>query len=388
MPEESSAASNELAYGARAPNSPTSPATTLRQSIHTFEISLNESIVRQKKNKKDNKAVSTAIKKDIDVFNGKISKLASEDRAHMNRHLQWNQHTRQAEEAVSSITSEIESLGSLTQEELKMSRDKRASWDGTRRQEIMTREQLIRGKDAAQRERIAVQAEATSTQQKKDRLIARRAKLNDQYERLQSATVQGLTDKQRKNSKQAAKEIERMQAEQQLQDQISSCNQAWQESRLLVNHYMQQAQVLESAFQEQQLFPSAPRPNGRPLTPEGDLPGENRQYAATATFRSPPFGTADSTAGLRSHSSSIRQMEHRPRSTSIRSGNSHYTDFDDPDPALPIPSRVVETIREKGRKRSVVSAGGSSSSNSQRDPASPVVGNCAQESAVGKKSPV
>ncbi|KAL9132131.1 MAG: hypothetical protein Q9217_000065 [Psora testacea] len=380
------AASNELPYKNRPPYSPTSPATTLRKSISTFEASLNESNARQKRSKKENKAVSSTIKKDIDVFNGKISKLGSENRAHINRHLQWNQHIRQADEAVSSITNEIESLGCIPEEELKISRDKKASWDEARRQQTATREQLFCGKDAAYREKSAVQNEAASVQQKKDRLLARRAKLNDQLERLQSATAQGLTDKERKNSEQAAKDMERMRAEQQLQEQISSYNQAWQESRLLFSHYMHQAQDFESAFQEQQALASAPRPEERPLTPEGDLPGENPQNAAAAPFRFPTFGTADPTGGLRSHSGSIRHIDHRPRSTSLLSGNSHYTDFEDQDPAPPMPSRAVEAIRDRGRKRSGGSAGGSSGSNSQRDPASPVVGNRAQDSPHPNRS--
>ena len=387
VPAEPLAASNDLPYRARPPNSPTSPATTLRKSISTFEASYNESIARQKRSKKDNKTASAAIKRDIDVFNGKISKLSSEDRAHMNRHLQWNQHTRQADEAVSLITTEIEALGCIPEDELIIYRDKKASWEDTGRQQAATREQLFRGKDAVHREKSAIQSEATSAQQKKDRLMVRRAKLYDQRERLQAATTQGLTEKERRNSEQAAKDIERMHAEQQIQDQWSSYKQALQESRLLSSHHMHQAQIVENAYQEQQMLASAQHVGERPLTPEGDLPGENPQNAAAA-FRFPAFGTTDSTGGLRSHSGSIRHHGDRPRSTSLLSGTSHYTDFEDQDPAPPMPSRAVEAIRERGRKRSGGSAGGSSGSNSQRDPASPIVSNRSQDSPRGKRSPV
>ncbi|KAL9103567.1 MAG: hypothetical protein Q9163_001405 [Psora crenata] len=382
------APSNNLSCRGQPPHSPTSPTTTLKKSISTFEASLTESNARQKRSKKDTKTASAMIKKDIEVFNGKISKLGSEDKAHMNRHLQWNQHTRQAEEALSFITDEIESLGSIPEEELKTSQDKKAAWDKTRRQQLATREQLFRGKEAAHREKSVVQSEAAAAQQKRDRLLARRVKLNDQRERLQSAAAQGLSNKERKTSEQVTKDIERMQAEQQLQDQISNYKQALQESRLLFNHYMHQAQSVENAFQEQQILARAPRSEERPLTPEGDLPGENPRNAIAPSFRFPAFGTADSIAGLRSHSGSIRHIDSRPRSTSLLSGNSYYTDFEDIDPALPMPPRAVEAIRERGRKRSGGSAGGSSGSNSQRDPTSPLVGSRLQDSPVGKRSPV
>ena len=382
------ASSSDLPHLSHSPYSPTSPTTTLKNSISTFESSYNESCARQKKSKKENKAAGAAIKKDIEVLNGKIAKLASEDRAHQNRHLQWNQHTRQADEAVASISNVIESLGCIPEDELKVSRDKKASWDEMRRQQAASRERLFQAKQAANRDKSAVQNEATAAQQKKERLIARITKLNDQRERLQSATAQGLTEQERKNTEQASKDVERMQAEHHLQQQMKSFNQALQESRALYNQHIYQIQAIESAFNEQQMLMNMPQPQERPLTPEGDLPGENPQHAAPATSNFPAFGTPDSTSGLRSHSGSIRLGDSRPRSISLLSGNTHYTDFEDQDPAPPMPSRAVEAIRDWGRKPSGGSLGGSSGSNSQRDPASPVTGNRAQDSPVGTRSPV
>lgn len=358
--------------------------TTLRKSILTFENNVAESQARQKRSKKESKSVSAALKKDIDGFSAKIIKLGNDEKGHQTRHLQWNQHTRQAEEAIAASTSEIESLGCIPEDELHMAKEKKAEWDRIRRDQTIARESLFQGKEAALRERSSVQGEATSLQQKRERLLARRTKQNDQYERLETATTQELNDKERRTSERVAKDTEHAQYNCWANEEMARCYNASQEARHIAQNNWSQIQVIASAFDEQRSR-SGGNPMVRPLTPEGDLPGENPNSSATPAFRFPAFGTPDSSNGLRSHSNSIRHNGARPRSTSMRSGNSHYTDFEDQDPAPPIPTRAVEMIRGGGRKRSGGSGGGSSGSNSQRDPTSPIGG---KDSPVGKRSPI
>ena len=293
---------------------------------------------------------------------------------------------KQADEAISTHSSEIESLGCVPEEELMASRDSKTRWEETKRRQAATRDALLRSKDVAHREKSSIQSEAHSASQKKERLLSRKSKLNDQCGKLESATAEGLNDKERKNSEQAAKDLQRLHIEQDLQDRMTNLNQTWHDSRYSIAHFMSQAQLLDNAFQEQHILSTAATTtDGRPLTPEGDLPGENPNNAAAAAYRFPAFGTPESSGGLRSHSDSLRYSDSRPRSTSLRSGNSNYMDFEDQDPAPPMPSRAVEAIRGRGRKRSGGSAGGSSGSNSQRDPTSPVVGNYGvQDSPVGR----
>lgn len=365
------------------PSSPTSPTTTLKNSIAAFESSLSEAQIRQKRGKKDNKAASASLKKDIEVFSAKISKLGGEDKAHLNRHLQWNQHTRQADEAVASLCGEIESMGCLPEDEIRLSRERKASWDEARTHQTATRDDLFRCKESAHQEKSSIHAEATSTQQKRERLLARKSKLNDQHDRLESATSQGLDERQRKNSEQAAKDVERLQIENRSLDQLAHCQQSIQDSRYVTQQTWQQAQIVESAFHKQQRM-STPEEE-RSITPEGDLPGTVPHHTAAPAFRFPAFGSPDPPNGIRSHSGSFRHNDNRPRSTSMLSGNSVYADFEDQDPAPPMPARAVEVIRERGRKQS--GGSGSGSSGSQRDPASPVVGSAALMSP-GKRSPV
>ena len=363
--------------------SPKTPTTTLKESISAFEASLNESQIRQKRSKKDNKVTSSALKKDIDVFNSKISKIGGEDKAHQNRHLQWNQHTRQADDAVNHITGEIESLGCLPEDELSLFKERKGEWDETKDQQAVAGEDLLQDKDLAYRERSNAQNEVATSQQKRERLIGRKNKLNDQHEKLESVTTQGLDEKERKDSEQSARDLKRLHFEQQAHEQASNSQRAVQEHLYLKQQLWQQAQIVESAYHEQQMMDDSNVE--RPITPEGDLPG-TVPHQTTPAFRFPAFGSPDQPNNLRSHSSSLRHSDHRPRSTSMRSGNSVYADFEDEDPAPPMPARAVEVIRERGRKQS--GGSGSGSSGSQRDPASPVNGSVSQMSPVGKRSPV
>jgi len=371
-------------HRAHRPSSPKTPTTTLKDSISAFEASFNESQTRQKRSKKDNKATSSALKKDIDVFNSKISKLGVEDKAHLNRHLQWNQHTRQADDAVLHISGEIESLGCLPEDDLKLSRERKAEWDEAKEGQSASRQDLLQSKDFGNRERSAAQNEAVATQQKRERLTGRKSKLNDQHDKLESITSLGLDEKERKDSEQSARDLDRLHIEHKLHEQAANYQRAAQESVYLQQQVWQQAKVIENTHYEQKMKDEYRIE--RPITPEGDLPGTVPFPATAPAFRFPAFGSPDQPSGLRSHSGSLRNSDHRPRSTSMRSGNSVYADYDDEDPAPPMPTRAVEAIRERGRKQS--GGSGSGSSGSQRDPASPLVGSVAQMSPVGKRSPV
>lgn len=274
-------------------------------------------------------------------------------------------------------------MGCLPEDEIRLSKEKKVGWDEARTHQTATRDELFRCKGSAHREKSSIHAEATSTQQKKERLLARKSKLNDQHDRLESATSQGLDERQRKNSEQNAKDAERIQIEHRSLEQLGYCQRTIQDNRYVTQQTWHQAQIVESAFHEQQTM-STPTEE-RPITPEGDLPGTVPHHPVAPAFRFPAFGSPDPPNGLRSHSGSFRHSENRPRSTSMLSGNSAFADFEDQDPAPPMPARAVEVIRERGRKQS--GGSGSGSSGSQRDPASPVVGSAALMSP-GKRSPV
>ena len=296
--------------------------------------------------------------------------------------MQWNQHIKQADEAIATIERDIEILDAIPEDETKSYNQKRGQWEEARQRHQAVSDEVRRSKENAEREMSTVQSETSSARQKKERLQARKVKLNDQLEKLEAALASEGPGRDREIGQSAARELQRAKIEQDFRKEMQMVHQAWQESRYNLSQYIGQIQALQN---EQQMASPATGFEGRPITPEGDLPGENSRNSAAVAPRLPAFGTPES-GGLRSHSGSMRHSE-RLRSSSLQSGNSNYVDPDEPDPAPPMPFRAAEAIRE-ARKRSGGSAGGSSGSNSQRDPASPVGSRAQQDSPLGKKSPV
>lgn len=348
------------------------PETTMKNSIAALESSLNESQLRLKRSKKDSKAAVMTIKKEIDILHAKISKIGSDDKAHFNRHLQWNQHTRQADEATNLLSAEIEALGCVPENDSQQWKEKKAQWDESKDQQVTVREDLFRCKESANREKSAVDAEAAVTQLKRERFYIRDAKLNDQLDRLESATIQGLDEKGRREAEQVARATDRLQMEERSREQVASLLRSIQDTHNLSQQVWQQSHLVESAFKQQHRRGS-PDHAGR-VTPEGDLPVLNPHPPTSNMpgFRYPLFATPDHHTSLHSTLPSLRH-ETRPRSVSILSGNSAYTDFSDQDPAPPMPSsRAMENIR--GRQPSGSSGSGSGSVSSQRDQVSPVMG--------------
>ncbi|KAL9639163.1 MAG: hypothetical protein Q9204_001232 [Flavoplaca sp. TL-2023a] len=362
------------------PSSPTTPSTTLKKSIAAYETSLNESQARQKRNKKDHKLATAALKKDIDKNNVSIAKQNESEKGFTSRILQLSQHCKQADEALLSISDEIESLGSIPEEEMQQWEAKKAAWETTRKQLETTKEEHLRYKGAVQQERQAVDAEASSTQQKRERLLARRTKLNDQHERMQSANSQDLDVKERKEAEHAAVLAERRQAEERWSEQMTTFSRTIQETQFHTQQLLHQADMLANSIQT---------PSSLVFTAENDgAVGEDHvglgavgQGPLSSGFgvRLPAFKPADS-VGLHNGLGSFRQ-DNRPHSTSLVSGSIPHADFLDQDPAPPMPSsQAMKLIR--GRQQSGSSGSGSGSNGSQRDPTSPV-------SALGyRKSPI
>ena len=253
-------------------------------------------------------------------------------------------------------------MGCIPDSESKQWRAKKASWEQARDQRSRNREELFRCKESAYQEKSSVQAETTATQQKRERLQARGAKLNDQRERLQSATVQGLDERERKESEQAAKARERQQVKDRTTEQIAVCYRSLQEVQYQSQQSWYQARIIEDAFHQQRMMGMSS--DTEPMTPEGDVPGTIRPTPGTSSFRFPPLGSPDA---LRY---AFIRHEARPRSTSVLSGNSHYTDFSDQDPAPPMPVRTMPTVDRQQSGSSGSSDRGSG--GSQRDPTSPI----------------
>ena len=316
-------------------------------------------------------------------MNAKISKIGNEDKAHYNRHLQWNQHYRQADEAIELISSEIDSMDAIPEEEEKLWQETKAKWEEAKEQESSVREELSQCKQNVQREKSATQAEALAVQQRNERLQVRATKLNDQLERLRSATNHDQSERQRIKAEQAARATDRQQIEDRNREQIAQFQRSIQEVQYHTQQCRNQAQMLESAFHQPALVAAA-SPADR-LTPEREASG-TPAHPATSTvsggFRFPAFSSQDYSTNVFGNRVPSRS-ETRPRSRSLLSNNSVYMDFPDQDSAPPIPpSRVMEATNE----RQFSGSSGSGSVGSYREPISPSLVGTPKKSPVGNRS--
>ena len=292
---------------------------------------------------------------------------------------------RQADEAVAAISSELESMNSIPEDDVEQWQQMKRRWEAEKSHQNKAREELLRCKESAHQERSALQAEGTSTQQKRDRLTTRGIKLNEQRERLLSATAEGLNERERREAEIAAKAADRRQFEERSQEQVTSIQRSIQEAQFNAQQAWQQAHILNSAHQQQQMMNIA---IDEPITPEGDIPGTVLPHSSTAGsgFRFPGFASIDQPT-IRGRFPTSFQHDTRPRSTSVLSGNSAYADFDDQDPAPPMPS-LKPIGKFNGRKESGSSGTGSGSGSSQRDPMSPAIGGMRISPAEKRGSPV
>ncbi|MCJ1391206.1 hypothetical protein MMC18_004068 [Xylographa bjoerkii] len=320
------------------PSSPASPVTTLKTSIAAYETTLDEASSHQRRLRKDGKATSITLKKDLDVLNDRMGRVGTNDRGLQNRQLQQNQHMRQADDAIALISDELENYANLPEEEPHEWQEEKTSWDFQRDQQSTVEEDFSRHKDSNHRDASSVQSEALTITQKRERLQHRTTKLSDQHTRMHSVTAYGTTEKEHQMSEQTAKFSGRHYLEASYQDQLNNLMRSFHDVQYRARTSWQQAQALETSLEQQQALNS----HSRPITPEGDLPGTLPQSATSTGFRFPTFGTPDSFPSMTNGHSGARG-----RSTSMLSGNSVYTDFDE-DPAPP-PMPLLSRGVPKGR---------------------------------------
>lgn len=334
------------------PSSPSSPATTLKNSLAACEATRIEHQTRLKRLKKDNKAACASLKKENDILRGKITKITAEDKGHHTRHKQWNQQSRQADEAVAAMSNELDSIGCIPEEDQEQWSSRKFEWEAEANQLSNAQREIATCKESAQQEKSALQGEATSTQQKRERLATRVTKLQEQLQRLQSANAQGLDEKERRQAELAVKAEDHRQSEERSQAQIASLQRSIEVVQHSTQQLMQQTQLYSNAFHQHQLINATMDDSA---IPESGFPNTAFHTSTGSGFNYPALGHPEQ-ATVRSKSASLRH-DIRPRSTSLLSNeNSGPNEFDDQDPAPPMPS--TQTIGKMSGRKQSGSAGG------------------------------
>ncbi|PYH42065.1 putative ubiquitination network signaling protein [Aspergillus saccharolyticus JOP 1030-1] len=251
---------------------PSSPTTTLKNSIVNAEVKLNEKRSRLKKAKNDHKLAISKIRKELENYNNRLQSGTDENRQKQ-RSLQLERNIKQTEEATAALESQLDNLQNVPEEELEEWTSQKARFDQELKQLNLAKEELAAARTAISREVSSLENELSSTVQRKERLQGRRTRVNEQYERIVSANAQGLNERERRAAEQFAREQDQAKLEVSFNEQFASIGQSVQEYQLRTNQLWQQAAAIEQVIQQQQqqqmLLEAAP------LTPEGNLPGTN-----------------------------------------------------------------------------------------------------------------
>ncbi|EAW10705.1 putative ubiquitination network signaling protein [Aspergillus clavatus NRRL 1] len=267
---------------------PSSPTTTLKNSIVNAEAKLNEKRSRLRKAKNDHKLIISKIRKELDNYNHRLHSGTDENRQKQ-RSLQLERNIRQTEEATALLEGQLDSLENIPEEELREWSDQKAKYDQELQLLNSAKEELVSARSAVAREVSSLESDLGSTVQRRERLQSRRTRVNEQYERIVSANAQGLNERERRAAEQFAREQDQAKLEANFNEQFGSIGQSVQEYQLRAQQIWQQCDAIEQAIQQQQqrmLLDSAP------LTPEGNLPGTN-PFSETSAL---PLGALTSTA--------------------------------------------------------------------------------------------
>ena len=266
---------------------PSSPTTTLKNSIVNAEAKLNEKRARLKKTKNDHKLVISKVKKELDGFNNRLNSGTDENRQKQ-RSLQLERTIRQTEEATSALDSQLSNMTNIPEEEMQEWSAQKAEYERERDLLSAAKEEVAATRAAISREVASLESDLSSTVQRRERLQSRRARVNEQHERIVSANSQGLNERERRAAEQFAREQDQSKLETTFNEQLASIAQSLQDYQLRTNQLHQQCSAIDQAIQQQQQI----------LIDSGSLATGSNLPGANAISENPgmPMGPLTSTA--------------------------------------------------------------------------------------------
>ncbi|KAH8643215.1 putative ubiquitination network signaling protein [Alternaria alternata] len=348
---------------------PSSPTTTLKNSIAAADQQLQEQRNRLKRNKKDHKTAITNIKKEVDTLGNRLANAGGSDERQRQRVLQFTQNIRQAEDAAAEFAVQAENLGSIPEDEAKEAAAKKAEWKKERNNKNTVASEFDKTKEEIERQVQSVESDISTAFQKRERLQQRQTRLNEQHDRLVTANAEGFTAKQRREQERTALRAQRAEVEHQYRSNINGYERRTEEQNVATSQILVTVQQYEELLLQQ-----AHQHMSVPTTPEGNLPGTTMSPYSNglSNFTFPSMhshmnGTPGSMRGGRG------------RSSSMLSNVSGFTDaFDEPTASgtyiLGNPFSTPGPVNGRNRSHGSgsLSSGTSSQSSSQRDPLSPV----------------
>ena len=351
---------------------PSSPITTIKNSIQSSELKLAEARNRMTKTRRAHKQALAKVEKDVEALNSRL-KSSSDDKKQQQKLLQAERTIKQTEEATAKIVEQLEHLATIPEDDSEEYSVKKRDFQERNASLATATQTLEAAKATATAETGTVNSELSAVSARKERLVGRQARLTEQYERITEANAQGLNEKERKAAESRAKAAEQQRIEREYNEKFVF----FQEE---MRRYQERT---ASAWNEVSLYETQERAqrdammrNAGPLTPEGNLPGTNpfppqsRSYGfgfglpASSTHAAttmPHFNEGQHSPFLAYANTLPDGDARRARSSTNRStggGSTFSAEFDDADPIPPMPTTYDFDVKGiNGRKGSGSSRG-------------------------------
>jgi hypothetical protein len=160
---------------------PSSPITTLKQSIQQAETKLSDARSKFKKSKKDQRTAHADVKREINTLKSKVEGSALDDKQ-VKRQAQITQHKNQAEEATAELKAQIEALGEIPAPELAAAESKHRAWKSARDARNAAKQDLETAKSDADRVMRELNSDISATVSKREKLAVRRQQRAEELE--------------------------------------------------------------------------------------------------------------------------------------------------------------------------------------------------------------
>ena len=303
---------------------PSSPITTLKQSIHQAEGKLSETRNRTKKTRKDQRAIYSDIKREINILKSKLESSGGTDDKQERRLMQISQHKNQAEEASAEIKEQIDALGDIPEDEIAESETMRKKWKSASDAKTAASKDYDNAKAEADRELHALKSEILQTESKREKLASRHTQRTQELEKLMSKQQADMTAKQKRDLERTQNAQRREEEENQFHFHINTYEAEAQKLQQKAHDAYQEIAALQSWSTQSASYPgysSPPTPEGAHATVNGSL--NSPQSNGFPTFGPHPFQPPLHSA---QPSLSNQQAPPRGRSSSMLSQYSGFTE--------------------------------------------------------------
>ncbi len=317
-PEQAASASSQPTHQALRPSS---PITTLKQSIQAAEARLNETRNRTKKSKKDQRAGHADIKREINNFKLKLESSGGSDDKQEKRLQQIQTHKAQAEEATVQLKEKIDAMGDIPSDEIAQSDVVRSKWQSASNAKRNAENDMNNVKTEVDRDVSALKSEIAQMESKAEKQAGRLVQRTEDLKQAMSKQQADMTAKEKR-------EFERAQVRQRRDKEGN-------DARSLIAELEQEAQMLgqktHDAYQQIAALHSwqqqPPPYYSSPPTPETAVPGA-AVLGSPQSNGFPVFGPQPYHSPFHSAQPSIGNVQGGPRgrSSSMLSQYSGFTD--------------------------------------------------------------